>query len=183
VTVNLGISSHDRIGYATSLRRRLRAAWASEGPRAFGNPPEWRGFRRTPSADPPAPAPAEGPGASPPRARKWVLVVDDDSGTRRLLTRILEQDGHVPVAAASGTVACEILRDLRPHLILLDLRMPGMSGMEFLAHRYTTPVVVISGHLGEHDGEALRHPNVVAALEKPFDLEVLRSTVATALGR
>jgi two-component system response regulator (stage 0 sporulation protein F) len=171
------------IGGANPFRRRHAAAGTSQEPRASGEPPPERGpSRRAPSADPPAPGPAEGPEASPPRRRKWVLVVDDDSGIRRLLTRVLEQDGHVTVAAASGSEACELLRDLRPHLILLDLRMPGMSGMEFLAHRYKTPVVVVSGHLGEH-GEALGHPNVVAALEKPFDLGVLRSTVAAALSR
>ncbi|HME81440.1 MAG TPA: response regulator [Candidatus Eremiobacteraceae bacterium] len=61
-----------------------------------------------------------------------ILVVDDDPVNRLLLTTILEHHGHVIFEAADGTHALAWLRERSPDLIIVDLNMPHMDGLEFL---------------------------------------------------
>jgi adenylate cyclase len=68
------------------------------------------------------------PGAAP-----RVLVVDDDAPTRALMRQILEREGWGVAEAENGQVALEHVARERPHVILLDLRMPVMDGFEFVA--------------------------------------------------
>jgi CheY-like chemotaxis protein len=63
-----------------------------------------------------------------------VLVVDDDAEMRRLLRRSLEKEGYRVAEAAQGKEALELVADHKPDLILLDLMMPVMDGIEFLTH-------------------------------------------------
>src|SRR6185436_12323698 len=80
-----------------------------------------------------------------------ILLVEDDFDVRDALIPILEYEGHRVVGAASGQEALDRLRSgAKPSLILLDLMMPGMSGMEFRAEQLrdpalaSIPVVVVS---------------------------------------
>src|SRR5262245_44033158 len=59
-----------------------------------------------------------------------VLVVDDMADTRRLMRRVLERDGIRVVEAGTGERALEVIEQARPDLVVLDLRMPGMSGFD-----------------------------------------------------
>jgi len=61
-----------------------------------------------------------------------VLVVDDDSGARRTVSLLLEDEGYDVVTAGDGEAGLEKAREERPDLVLCDVRMPGMDGMEFL---------------------------------------------------
>jgi len=63
-------------------------------------------------------------------AQKIILIVDDEEALREALGKILEDDGYRVVSAASGEQALEILRDHSVDLILTDIRMPGMSGLD-----------------------------------------------------
>ncbi|MFZ5896174.1 MAG: PP2C family protein-serine/threonine phosphatase [Myxococcota bacterium] len=78
-----------------------------------------------------------------------VLIVDDDDGVRRVFRRVLERDGlrvHEAIDGESGIARC---RELSPGMVFLDLRMPGMDGLDVLsalvAEHPETPVVVVSG--------------------------------------
>ncbi|HET6581901.1 MAG TPA: response regulator, partial [Nannocystaceae bacterium] len=65
------------------------------------------------------------------------LVVDDDDGVRYTLAGILEDEEVAVTQAASGEAALEILEDPATpeiHLVVTDMRMPGMSGLDLLAH-------------------------------------------------
>ncbi|HEY3165638.1 MAG TPA: response regulator, partial [Candidatus Binatia bacterium] len=62
-----------------------------------------------------------------------ILTVDDDPVNRKIIERILLQDGYQVVEADSGLKTLEMLRDTRPDLILLDVVMPGMDGYELCA--------------------------------------------------
>ena len=88
----------------------------------------------------------------PSGARKWVLVVDDNSRLRNLWLEVLEEAGYAAVGSEDGLAAGELIRDLFPDLILLDLRMPRASGWDFLENVRANPkwqripVVIVSAH-------------------------------------
>jgi signal transduction histidine kinase/DNA-binding response OmpR family regulator len=79
-----------------------------------------------------------------------VLVVEDEEATRKLLQRVLAQEGWDVTEAEDGRVALSKLESLHPDLVLLDLMMPEMDGFEFLKHLrakddgYSIPVIVVT---------------------------------------
>ncbi|HTQ05993.1 MAG TPA: response regulator [Polyangiaceae bacterium] len=90
-----------------------------------------------------------------------LLLVDDDDAVRLTFRRVLERAGFEVLEAARGEAGIELCRERDPGLVLLDLRMPGMDGLEVLsrlvAEHPETPVIVISGHGTMTDAvEALR---------------------------
>jgi CheY-like chemotaxis protein len=115
---------------------------------------------------------------------KSILVVDDDPVVRHVWTETLTRSGYGVLPASHGREALAHLRAVVPDLIVLDLRMPEMSGSEFLKALVgtTVPVLVVSGFLDEH-AEALRAIpfNVVGHLAKPVALADLARAVAAAL--
>jgi serine phosphatase RsbU (regulator of sigma subunit) len=78
-----------------------------------------------------------------------VLIVDDDDGIRRVFRRVLERDGLRVIEASDGESGLARCRELAPGMVFLDLRMPGMDGLDVLsalvAEHPETPVVVVSG--------------------------------------
>jgi CheY-like chemotaxis protein len=109
---------------------------------------------------------------------KQVLVIDDDSDSRILLTRYLEDCGCRVVAADCGEQGLRIGAEVRPDLIVLDLMMPGMSGWDVLkalkAHPTLSrvPVVVVSIVARENRGTIL---GAVDLLDKPVSREALHA--------
>ncbi len=63
-------------------------------------------------------------------SRRDILVVEDEADIRKLVRYNLEQEGFVPLEAADGEQALALLRKQRPHLVILDLMLPGMNGLE-----------------------------------------------------
>ncbi|MGD2135998.1 MAG: response regulator [Gemmatimonadales bacterium] len=116
-----------------------------------------------------------------------VLVVDDDLGIRRVLSRTLEHHGLAVRTAASGEEAFEVLSSTSIDLVLMDLRMPRMSGRT-LYHMIRSQwpeladrVIVASG-----DPEAPEHREWIAlyglpVLTKPFDVADLLATISGRL--
>ena len=112
-----------------------------------------------------------------------ILVVDDDPDIRETLAEALCDGGRRVTTARDGYDALEKLHSVeRPCLILLDMMMPRMSGLEFLDQLWRQPdlqdvaVVVMSAHDGLRR-QAERHATVRATLKKPFDLDELLSLV------
>src|SRR2546425_2365097 len=113
-----------------------------------------------------------------------VLVVDDEPTLRQLLSEVLVADLGVRVAAAAdGREALELARAEPPHLVLLDLRLPGVDGIEVLRQLRTdpvtrsVPVIVLTAADAGHVEAAV----AVGAddwIAKPFDLDDLCSRVA-----
>jgi DNA-binding NarL/FixJ family response regulator len=86
----------------------------------------------------------------PPGARGPILVVDDDDGFRALVTAVLEHCGYELVEAATGEEALEAVRAAPPALVVLDVRLPGLSGYEVcraLREEFgdRLPIVFVSG--------------------------------------
>jgi signal transduction histidine kinase/DNA-binding response OmpR family regulator len=98
----------------------------------------------------PAPEPAPTPGVPAAEGRNKVLVVDDDPAVRDLLTRFLSKEGFQVHCAARGEEVVELVRQLRPQAITLDVMMPGMDGWAVLTalksdpETAAVPVVVVS---------------------------------------
>ncbi len=118
-----------------------------------------------------------------------ILAVDDNKSNRDLLKRRLTHEGHFVVVVESGNRALSILEDQSFDLILLDLLMPGMTGIEVLERLkaderwHAIPVIMISG-LQEADA-AIRCIEAGAEdyLTKPFNLVLLRARINACLER
>lgn len=108
----------------------------------------------------------------------YLLVVDDHIGVRRLLCEFLAQEGFCVREAPNGQTALRLAREQKPRLVLLDLKMPGLSGMETLLklkQLYSQiPVIVMSAYTHEHDiMEAVLNGVIEYYVFKPFDLDKL----------
>jgi two-component system, OmpR family, response regulator MprA len=79
-----------------------------------------------------------------------ILIVDDDAGFRASVSAVLEQTGYSTVEAATGEEAIEAVRSERPHLLVLDVCLPGLSGYE-VCHQLrrefgeSLPILFVSG--------------------------------------
>ena len=117
----------------------------------------------------------------------WTVhVVDDDEGVRESVAALLEADGYRVKAHCSGDSFLEQLDELDPGCVLLDIHMPGRSGLEvqreLAAREAELPVVVMTGQ-GDI-GLAVKVMKAGASdfVEKPYSNETLLDTLNSALG-
>jgi len=116
-----------------------------------------------------------------------ILVVDDEKNTREALSKILSEDGYDVIAAADGYQALDaVVRDL-PDLILADLKMPGMDGLELLSRirlkDYDTPFVMMTAFgTVETAVEALKK-GAEDYLTKPINIDELEIQIRRILSR
>jgi DNA-binding response OmpR family regulator len=119
-----------------------------------------------------------------PKSRR-ILVVDDDRVFRVLVVEVLEKDGYEVVSCSGGEEALQTLWAQRFDLLLADIKMAGMSGMDLLARvramSLDIEVIVMTGYGSKETAiEALRG-RAFDYLEKPFTLEHLRTAVQRAM--
>ena len=99
-----------------------------------------------------------------------ILVVDDDPNTTRLVRLYLQRDGHVVSTAADGLEALQIAREKHPDLIVLDIMMPKMDGVELcrvLRQESDVPIIMLTG-FGDMMNALGEKPEVDAVLSKPI---------------
>ena len=117
--------------------------------------------------------------------RKNVLVVDDEASMRRVLEIMLKKMGFGVHPAGNGVEALAVLQEQSVDLIITDLRMPEMGGLEFLSELNSrgidTPVIVMTAH-GTIDTAvtAMKH-GARDYLLRPFDIDVLEIAIDRAL--
>ena len=114
-----------------------------------------------------------------------ILVVDDEEEIRSLLGAILQSKGYAVAAAEDGAAALQQVPHERPDVILLDLSMPRLSGLDALPEIKRldpeVPVVICTAHT---DYRGPRHEaGAYDYLTKPFDVELLALTVGRAVER
>jgi CheY-like chemotaxis protein len=115
-----------------------------------------------------------------------VLVVDDDHMVREVLVEMARELSAEVQAVASGQQACDVLDGEFFELLITDIRMPGVDGLEVVRYARrrcpSTRVVVVTGFAGPHEERAVRQLEAVI-LRKPFGADAFRQAVRRALER
>ena len=116
-----------------------------------------------------------------------ILIVDDDVAHAESLQDALELDGYVCAVVHGGAEALEVLREQAFDVVLTDLKMDGISGLDLLRESRSlhpnTPVLLITGHASiETAVDAMRH-GAEDYIAKPVNLPELRAKIGRSSGR
>jgi two-component system alkaline phosphatase synthesis response regulator PhoP len=120
-----------------------------------------------------------------------VLIVDDTAETRRLMRRVLERDRLRVIEAASGEDALRMIRTARPQIVVLDLRLPGMSGLdvarELRANEEptlaTTPILACSASVQAEVRQEALDAGCDAFEGKPFDIATFAGRIRAVIAQ
>lgn len=114
-----------------------------------------------------------------------ILIVDDDPGQRSLLSSFLTAQGFPVTTASSAREALDTLAAARPEMLISDVRMPGMTGLELLEQvmdRYPgLPMLLVTAYADIRDAVGAIRCGAVDYLEKPIDLDELLAAVRRGL--
>ena len=115
-----------------------------------------------------------------------ILIVDDDAGQRSLLDSFLSSQGFVTVPVSSGEQALETLRSGDFSMMISDVRMPGLTGLETLRRarqeHAVLPVLLVTAYADIREAVGAMRDGAVNYLAKPIDLDELLATVQQATG-
>ena len=142
-------------------------------------PPKWKRGRNTEARSPQR---AVGfPPVVMEEAMPRVLVVDDEPNAVELLTEFLTAKGYEVIAASNGEEALRRLQEDRPHLILLDVRMPRMDGLEVLRRvreiDQAVGVIMVTAVHEEETGRRALQMGAFDYITKPLDLKYLEQSL------
>jgi CheY-like chemotaxis protein len=120
-----------------------------------------------------------------------VLVVDDTAPTRRLMRRVLEADRLRVVEAASGEDALRVIRTSRPRIVILDLRLPGISGFDVARELRAnddpvlarTPIIACSASVQAEVRQEALDAGCDAFEGKPFDISTFAGRVRAVMAQ
>ncbi len=118
-----------------------------------------------------------------------ILVVDDDPSNRKLLAMLLRKGGYELRNAFDAEQALEILKTWRPHLILMDVQLPGMDGFELTrllkasAETRDIAIVAMSASIADSDMQRARAAGCDRFVEKTFDMNSFPKLVAGMIER
>jgi len=116
-----------------------------------------------------------------------VLVVDDDRTNAQVLTRLLERDGYRVASVSNGALAIEAAMQQPPHVVVMDVRMPGMDGFEAcrrLKQNPSTrllPVILVSGMAASADRVLGIDAGADDFLSKPYSIDELRARIRSLM--
>jgi len=114
-------------------------------------------------------------------AKASILIIDDERGLRQLLSKVLKKEGYTVLTAASGEEAIEIVKNQKVNLALVDLNMPGISGIE--AIRWIKKIdgsivhVIITAYGEKESVKEATDLGVFDYVTKPFDLEYIKALI------
>ncbi|NWL90270.1 MULTISPECIES: response regulator [unclassified Paenibacillus] len=112
---------------------------------------------------------------------KKVLIVDDQNGIRILLMEVFSSEGYMTFQAPNGKIALEIVRAESPDLVLLDMKIPGMDGLEILKHiKEVNPEIKVIMMTAYGELDMIKEATELGALmhfTKPFDIDEIRTAV------
>ncbi len=116
-----------------------------------------------------------------------ILVIDDEPGIREALKQVLEYEGMQVRGAASGGEGISVYPEFRPHVVLLDVKMAGLDGLDTLSRLRAleppAPIVMISGHGTIATAVEATQRGAFDFLEKPLDTDRLLVTLRNALSQ
>ncbi|MDP1854323.1 MAG: response regulator [Candidatus Omnitrophota bacterium] len=129
-------------------------------------------------------------GQEPNIVTRRILIVDDDKLVLMTLKRLLSKEGYKISIALGGQAALNLICDNNYDLIISDLKMPGMNGVETVAaireylaknNKKAIPEIFISAYVNEDIYQEALKLNAVEYLEKPFDIKALLQAVKKAI--
>jgi two-component system, cell cycle response regulator DivK len=137
--------------------------------------------------------PAGGVGQTAPRGRnltmaKTVLIVEDNELNMKLFNDLLEAHGYLTLKTANGVEAVELARTHRPDLILMDIQLPEVSGLEITrwlkddSQLASIPIVAVTAFAMKGDEERIREGGCEAYLSKPISVAKFLETVRAYAG-
>jgi CheY-like chemotaxis protein len=119
-----------------------------------------------------------------------VLVVEDDPNHRKLARQVLEDNGHDVISADDGEEALALLSLQDFDVVVLDMRMPGMDGREFIRRVRTSgrefadiPIIVMTGYGISQHRELFQRYDIRDFLDKPYDGDHLLDRVSNYQAR
>jgi CheY-like chemotaxis protein len=120
--------------------------------------------------------------------RFTVLIADDDRGIRETLAEVLEKQGFRTVLAADGSQAVELVQVDLVHLILSDVNMPGLTGLEALAVIHQTlnrilPAVLMTANASNDLIRKAFQAQVFSVIPKPVNTNIVLNTLTRALSK
>ena len=122
-----------------------------------------------------------------PSARKSILIVDDDVGMADTLTDILQANQYEVAIAHSGETAVSMTRRRAYDLVLMDIQMPGLNGVQALtamkAEGLATHVIMMTAYTRDELVKEAEKRSGFPVLPKPLDLERVLSLATSATGR
>ncbi len=116
-----------------------------------------------------------------------ILLVEDDANSLNALARLLRHAGYNTITASSGLEALEMIPSRKPDIVLLDLMLPGLDGVEVLrrikadAHASGIKVIVLTGDVASKRSEQVREFGADGLLAKPVDFDALKSMLIASL--
>jgi DNA-binding response OmpR family regulator len=114
-----------------------------------------------------------------------ILIVDDDQNMRSTLAAILSEDGYIVRTASNGEEAVELCRVYTFRLVLMDIRMPGIDGVEtyrrIRVHCKRSQTVLMSAYVNPDLELAARQEGVLDILSKPLDIESVMQLIAKVM--
>src|SRR5258705_1161501 len=132
----------------------------------------------------PAPRPAARTSLQPALHKLSILLVEDNSVNQKLGIRMLEKMGHTVTLAINGQIAVDIVRSQRFDLILMDIRMPVLSGLDatrairaWEQGRPHTPIIAMTAHAMAGDAEKFLGAGMDGYVSKPIDVGILRAEI------
>ncbi len=117
---------------------------------------------------------------------RQILIVEDESDTAEVICAVLENAGYQAVAVAQGNLALDQIDSLSPDLVLLDIHLPDINGLEVLRRVRESsflPLIVLSGDNQERDKVVALEAGADDYLAKPFSPDELVARVAALLRR
>jgi two-component system cell cycle response regulator DivK len=118
-----------------------------------------------------------------------ILIVEDNEKNLKLVRDVLQVKGYSTVEAGTAEDGLKIAREQKPALILMDIQLPGMSGIEALkalrANPVTAaiPVVAITASVMQQDRQQIMSAGFDGFIEKPINLKALFDTVKKSVGQ
>ena len=114
-----------------------------------------------------------------------ILIVDDEQNVCEFLGEFLQDKGYLVIKARSGSKALRYLGKNNPDLVLLDILMPGMSGLEVLKRIRKLypdlPVIILTGVKDKQVVDDIINVGPVDFIPKPIDLDVLEKCISNNL--
>jgi two-component system response regulator (stage 0 sporulation protein F) len=116
-----------------------------------------------------------------------ILIVDDQHGIRMLLTEVFSNEGYETFQASNGKMALEITQNHSPDLVLLDMKIPGMDGIDILKHiKAINPAIMVIMMTAYGELDIIKEATELGAImhfSKPFDIDEIKLAVNFQLGQ